>query len=336
MCKPSVSDLRLCKDLLLTSLKLSGDYNQAKGIIKKVLLVEGATDKSFIEEIKQPDTSCVSVSDFMKVRSAFSTSRTPGFQFKSKDVITTIIQHIAAYPEYMDFPKDAQQWPLYGMVDNDFETDQQYSRTHKLFMTGTHDIETYMLSTDSKILTRLKECTVTEEEVIRSIFLAYQMSVFRKFVHKNETLSVNDLSESDGTVNYAAFTNEDKINLHLLLDSANGSRSSPVSKEKLRKAKTKIAADMKKHLDKDGNWKKNIDSFIAGQYESVWSEVNGHDVLSAVCYLNPSAQNAYNNKARYRMNRDFEIALTTVYDYKCMKPTKLYVGLIDASLINAQ
>jgi hypothetical protein len=103
----------------------------------------------------------------------------------------------------------------------------------------------------------------------------------------------------------------------------------------LRKAKTKIAADMKKHLDKDGNWKNNIDSFISGQYESVWSEVNGHDVLSAVCYLNPSAQNAYNNKARYRMNRDFEIALTTVYDYKCMKPTKLYVGLIDASLINA-
>lgn len=322
------------KDNLLNNLRLSGEYDVAAGIRKKVLLVEGVTDQRFIEHIKGADIRCLSVTEFMRARSAFSTYRTPASeQFNSKVVITTILKHIAYYPEYYDFPKGAETWPLYGLVDNDFDDNNDYARVTKLFFTDTHDLETLMMATDIDLLVRLEQCSITADEVRTALYIANQMATFRQAIKENGNLSQGLINEQDGTIDFDSFMVGDKVDLGQLLDYINKKTEKPLSREKLKRTKDAITKDLKRQLDKEGFWKKPLESFTVDADSNFWMLVNGHDVLSAICYKNSSVRVAFSNKGGYSRNRDFELALSEAYDYDCLKGTKLYTKLQTAGLL---
>lgn len=322
------------KDSLLNNLRLLGEYDTAAGLRKKVLLVEGVTDRKFIGHIKSNDTRCLAVGDFMRARNAFSTSRSPApVSYNSKIVITTILKHIALFPSYFDFPKGAEKWPLYGLVDNDFDNSNEYIRVTKLFFTDTHDLETMMIATDDDLLTRLEQCNITSEEVKAALYISNQMAAFRQAIKENGALSLSLINASDGTIDFNVFSEDDKIDLVKLLEYINSKSERPLSREKLKKTRDAIIKGLKKKLDKEGFWKKTLESFEVASDGDFWMDVNGHDVLSAICYKNPSVREVFINRGGYSQNRDFEIALSEAYDYNCLKKTKLYTKLQAAGLL---
>lgn len=330
------SEVTKYKDNLLNRLRFIGEYDVAIGLRKKVLLVEGTTDQKFIEHIKGDNTRCLAVADFMRARSAFSTSRSPSSApYKSKVVIITILKHIAYFPEYYDFPRGAEKWPLYGLVDNDFDDSNDYARVTKLFFTDTHDLETMMIATDIGLLTRLKECNITVEEVKIALYIANQLAAFRKAIRNrnDEILKAGLINAADGTIEFKAFTVGDKVDLAKLLEYMSKKLAKPLSKEKLKKTRDAISKDLKKQLDKEGFWKKPLNSFVVNYDSDFWMDINGHDILSAICYIKPRVREVFINQGGYNQNRDFEFALSAAYDYGCLKTTKLYTKLQVAGLL---
>ncbi len=322
------------KNNLLTNLRLRGEYDAAAGIKKKVLMVEGKTDFTFIEPIKSDDTRCLSVADFMKARNAFSTSKTGKQEkYNSKEVIITILKHIAYYPEYYDFPKGAEKWPLYGLVDNDFDNGNALTRVTKLFYTDTHDLETLIISTDSELFSKLEQCTISADEVKAALYIATQLAAYRQAIIRNGVLNPSNIMNPDGTIDYMIFTEDNYINNAILLDYINKKEEKPLPAKKLKKAHKDIINDLKKLLDKDGRWKKSFDSFEITDDSDFWMDINGHDVLSAICYKNRDAMESFDNESGYKYNRDFELALIGVYNYECFKKTMLYKKLESAGLL---
>ena len=90
---------------------------------------------------------------------------------------------------------------------------------------------------------------------------------------------------------------------------------------------------MKKHIDNDGQWKKSFSSFSPS--ESFWKDVNGHDIVSAIYYVNNNIKNKYfnNTSTSYSLNRAFEIALINIYDLECCKNTPLYHALQGVDIV---
>lgn len=326
------SEILKCKDALLNHLRFLGEYDTAAGLRKKVLLVEGATDKEFVRHVQRADIRCLSVADFMRTRKVFSTSPTPT-TYNSKGVIITILKRIACFPEFFDFPKGAETWPLYGLVDKDFDDINEYVRVTKLFFTDTHDLETLMMATDKDLFTKLTQCSITADEVTSALYIADQMAAFRKAIGDNGNLSPGLINESDGTIAFEEFTSGNMIDLSKLLQYINGKSENTLSREKLKKTRESIMKDLKKKLDKEGCWKKTLESFVVNADSDFWKDVNGHDVLSAICYKNPSVRNVFVNKGGFSQNRDFEFALSETYDYDCLKRTKLYTKFQDAGLL---
>jgi len=118
-----------------------------------------------------------------------------------------------------------------------------------------------------------------------------------------------------------------------LLEYISQKSEKPLSREKLKRTRDAIVKDLKKQLDKEGFWKKSLESFVVSADSDFWMDVNGHDVLSAICYKNPNVREVFINKGGYSQNRDFEFALSEEYDYNCLKNTKLYAKLQAAGLL---
>ena len=321
------------KDYLLANLKLRGEYDSALGMRKSVLMVEGQTDVAFAAHVLRRDARCLPVVELIKARNAFSSSPPP--KVNHKEIITTILQHISMFPDVCDFPKGAELWPLYGLIDNDYNTGASFSKVDKLFVTDTHDIETLLIASDADLLTRLQQCPITSEEIRTALYLAKQLSVFRQAMVKNGTINQQAINSPDGTVDFSQFTEGDRINLGKFLQHANSHLASPLSKEKLKRVKDKIAAvpEMKKSLDKEGLWKKANATASYGLDDPLWIDINGHDVLSAIMYVNENAKEVFSNSGGFNRNRDFEFALIDAYDYNQFKKTRLFERLSEKGLL---
>ncbi len=326
-------DIKKIANALLATLKFKQDYDEQSGLRKRILLVEGRTDQAFFKRIARNDARYICVSDFIGGHMSVETSKPPALQWlNNKDVIVNLIKNFLI-PGPLGLPTTASSWPLYGLIDSDFDLDYHYSRYNKLFFTGTHDIETLMLSTDKGLLLRLPDCTIHAEEVMRALYIAAQLSVFRQVIYKSGSFRQLNVTDSEGVVNYSAFTSDGRISFHLLLDYINKNSERPLSKEKMKKIKEKISIENKKSIDEEGFWKKSYEAFSNNVDNDFWRTVNGHDILSAIRYLNRSAQEHFTNNAGYRVNRDFELALSNEYDYTCFVSTDLYSHLISTELI---
>ena len=324
------------KDNLLNNLYFRKEYDESSGLKKKILLVEGATDKKFIDRIKTRDMRCISVAEFVQARNAFST-RQPSASVSHKEIIVEILKHLSRYPEMFDFPKGAEMWPLYGMVDNDFDESQQFAPITKLFFTDTHDLETLLIWSDESLLMRLDNCVISKEEINRALYLAGQFSKFRQAVYKvccgDNDLPISVLNTSDGTVNFSAFTENDKISLSRLMDYANQNLGSEkLSPARIKKLTDKVSVELKKYIDRNGVWKKDISSFTA-KSDDYWLFVNGHDILSAMRFVSANANTEFCVSGGFVQNRGFEFVLIEKYAIPCFAKTKLYEKLFSAELI---
>lgn len=331
------------RNLLLSALHNHKEYDEAAGLKRETLLVEGITDKRFIERIQVESLICWNVSYFMQRDDGFRTSRTRMVsQYNSRDVIIAITRSIAYGPGFYGFPEHAQKWPLFGLVDNDFDDSEDYSRVEKLFFTDTHDLETLMISTDKDLFARIESCDISAEEIKEALYLANQLAEFRQAINrvskkqKDRTesgmiLKSDAIKETDGTIDYESFTNGDRIILADLVEHINNKMEKPLPKGKKKKTCEEIAKDMRNLLNKEGVWKTPIESFTEDTY--LWKTINGHDILSAICYINPRVKERFVNSGDYGLNREFELALSELYDYQCLKNTKLYNRLKAAGLI---
>ena len=274
---------------LLANLMVYQDYTATPGLKKRVLLVEGATDKAFIDRISDKKTTrCVTVEEFCKKRNSLVNEPNRS-SLNAKEVIITCVKHLAAYPDIYDFPREAISWPLFGLVDNDFESAQTYSRYSKLFFTDTHDIETEMFSTDLEMLMRIRNCGITKQEITNALFLAYQLSILKQALNTMK-IDYHNLNSDDGTVPYEKFTTALEIDLAAFLNHiCNYSLASGKKQELL----TQLLKKTKKYYGKDGKWKNQIVEFDEKKIDDFWMQVNGHDILSALCYLNENAKNMF-------------------------------------------
>lgn len=318
---------------LFAYLKFKRDYDEQSGLRKKILIVEGKTDYAFFEPIAREDTRYICVSDFILGHMAMMSSKPPKPQsVKNKKTIIELIKHFFIQGRFGLLPS-GKDLPIYGLVDNDFDTDLQYSPYTKLFFTGTHDIETLMLSTDHDVLLRIPDCTISKEEILRAFYIAAQLCLFRQAIYNAHIFDIINITDDEGIVHYASFTSGDKIDLGQLLDYLNDNSEQQLSKAKLKKCKERISHDLKKSIDKDGCWKKTFEVFSNTIDDEFWKTVTGHDVLSAIRYINPSVKRAFGNRTGYRLNRDLEFALSKSYDYTHFVSTDLYYRLIMAELI---
>lgn len=321
-----------CKDNLLSILSLYGDYDKALGLKRRILLVEGPTDQSFIGRIKEPEARCLSVSDFMRNRAVFSTTQASQ-DYNSKDVIIELLKHLQCIPEYLQFPRGANEWPVFGLVDNDFETDHIYSLYKRLFFTGAHDIETFMLSTDESLLTRLEDCVITPDDAKKAFFIAYQMAFYRQAIRTSGFFAAPKYEKEDGTMDYQLFTDGILVEPRRLLDYVNDTSKEGMSAARLKKCEAKVKQILKKKLNTDGTWKQTLDDFGITEDDEFWHEVNGHDICSALKYISVSANTAFASTQGFRKNRSFELALSKAYDYSKGKDTALFKNLSSAQLV---
>ena len=78
-----------------------------------------------------------------------------------------------------------------------------------------------MLSTDSSLLFRLVQCNIANDEVIAAFYIAKQLSAFRQAISNNGTLNIARINSSNGTIDFEAFIEENKISLVKILTENN-------------------------------------------------------------------------------------------------------------------
>jgi hypothetical protein len=316
------------------------DFEHASGSgVTKALVVEGTTDELFAGRVLEKDARCFPIRRILVNRGAFIGKGIDLKNINSKDVILDLFQRLSNNPDFFGFPKGCGEWAIYGLIDRDFDDEALAYRRPRLFITDTHDIETLMLSTDEGVLTRIGRVRIAADTVRRALFVSGQMLCFRQALYrlgdKNRSVDIRCLSSADGTVHYAAFTENDLIVPEKMVTHLYKNRGGGLDADKRDSMVRKILADkqLRKHLDKNGKWKYTKETFTPDRIEDFWLQVRGHDILSAVCYCDPEAGNAFRNTAGYGLNREFEKALIGAYNLACFAGTDLYRDMKKAELV---
>ena len=339
---------------LLASLILKREYYQATGqLTKKVLLVEGRTDQRFFEQITAENVDCISAGNFIKNTNVFlqkNVNGTSGLstemreklsKVRSKDLILDLIKYIYMLPDLIQLPVESRDWPFYGLVDTDsnFKSNEDYSKYEKLFFTGTHDLETFILFTDHGVLQRIRQCTITKEEAERALYLASQLAAFRaalRALGKKFGFTQRSVSLADGTVDYSRFLYGDRIDLPLFMQYLNDNEGKPFSDTRMQTKTKQMKEQMNGLLNKENRWKLSCEKFRGAfgwaDDSLIWKQVNGHDVTSAIRYLNPQAAQCFHGDGK-GLNRKLEVAMFLNYNYLCGSETELFQKLCESGLI---
>lgn len=329
------NDLNRYGNYILNSLHFEGEQDSSGQSCMRHLLVEGYTDAVFINNIITASSKCTPVGDLIKAYSKFEqglNSKPVSF----KQIIVHILQALALPdPTYAQFPKGSNKYPLYGMVDSDDDDENSFIRVTRLFFTDKHDIETLMLSSDQKLLTRIEEYPASEESIKKALYLSYQLAYYRKELRKyqNDSFDTRKINEDDGTVRFKDFTEGDYINLDQLLQVINSHQAARIPTAKLNKVRSNVISGLKKKVTSEGQWKKPLATFSIDKHDDFWRITNGHDILSAVRYVDPNIETAFQKQNRFKMDRTYELALSKAYDYRCFVDTTLYKRLFENGLI---
>ncbi len=300
---------------------------------KKAFIVEGVTDELFLKRVTTPNVLKFPIGDLLKARAAMANCN------NRKGIIFYLFQRLSNNPEFFDFPKGCGQWYIYGLIDRDYDDKMLYFRLPRLFITDTHDIETLILSTDEKVLTRIKSLHLSEETIRSSLFLAGQLAYYRQALYKlsskKKEIDIRNIN-SNGTVNFAAFVENDSIVPGKLIKLIYDNQGTKLSNEKNNGLARSLLNDkqLKKHLH-NGEWKYQKDSFSPDQIDDFWMLVRGHDILSAICFYEPTAKMLFQNSGGYSVNREFEKVLIDEYDTSRFTTTDLYQKMKAEELTNA-
>ena len=319
-----VDEIKKYVNLLLTNIYLKLDYSDLISGNKRLLIVEGVTDRQFIESILKEDVIC-------EIANKAFGSNVPGNNMNNKRAIEQVVSGLSKFPlAFLNLPERFNSLVVYGLIDMDFDDEYEIQKTNRLFVTDTHDLETLMISSDKGVLNRLENCFVSEEESKKAFYIAYQLGLLRKTIIEtvDERISLKPISGWLGEVNYASFLEGYEINVRKLISYINTNNDEPLSKAKEKKVADKLIANklLRKKLNKDGVWDSRWESFDCSDTE-VWSVMNGHDILSVLRYISQDAYDSFGDEAFNIVNRKFEFALIKAYDYSSLSCTDLYKAM---------
>ena len=110
----NAEEIKRLANLLAGNVKMKMDYAAVANKNRKILLVEGGTDVSFVNNIKTNTVDCLSADNIFNSNASFRTT-TPK-RVNSKNAIVQLILGISKYPSpFIAYPDDVDKWDLYGL-----------------------------------------------------------------------------------------------------------------------------------------------------------------------------------------------------------------------------
>ena len=313
--------------LLYNSIRFRTDYPSLKNGTKKLLIVEGFTDEQFIKDKLSSDVVC------LIANKAFGSN-----QNNYKEAILHTVLGLTQFSSVISLPDRTLNMKVYGLVDLDDENAGDYVNKPNLFVMDTHDLETLIMSTDKDIFARMEGGMVSEDEVQKSLFLAFQLNTLRKILREEckwynlEAIS----SDKNRNLRYDQFVENETVSIRKIIRYLSENSSESLSREKEKQLVEKISKSksIKKLVDSEGKWKITWKDYCAVNSNDIWKNVQGHDVLSIIRYYNSEvAQKFFSNT--HSLNREFELALIRNYDYSNFTKTILYERLRSEGIINS-
>ncbi len=322
--------------MLMGNLSFKADYKKyaSENEISRLLVVEGTTDKAFIQRLIAPEVTCVVANQAFRNNKSFGTKiRDDRINYKS--AIVQVVYGLSRIPQLITCP-GSEKWNVYGMIDLDFDDGDsiQYTNTRQLFVTDTHDLETLLLSTDGELLNKTR-CVISNKDVNKAFYMAYQIGIMRDIIYNAECgISLKPISAGGYSIEYDKFTKESVVNIYDLLNYANDLNSNKLSTAKLKIVIKKIQKDrrFKKNINSDGYWNKQLEEFDISSSKDFWSVVNGHDILSLLKYYNSEIEKAYAT-SKNALDREFEFDLINNYEYKTFEKTDMYNNMLAETII---
>ena len=322
-------------ELLAANMALKANYARFAGSSKRMIIVEGNTDRKFVQNILLEDVWCMTSED---VFTNDFYRRTDSEQVKksNKQIIVDVVYGLDVYPTLIT-TKGLEEWRVYGMIDRDFDDSRLHQKSKKLFITDTHDLETLLLSTDEKLLGKIDKCTISAEDIRVAFFISYQLGVIKNAIIDvcGSYLSVGPLSAGNKDINYGEFISDRNVSVPALMNYLNSNIKHRLPAPKLGLYMKKVLShnSIKKRVDKSGLWKQSPEDFDPSSAEDFWNVVNGHDILAILRLINEDAETAYSNAGGKLLNRDFEVDLIENYDYDCIKSTKIYADMKSEAIV---
>ena len=319
-------------NMLAGSLHMRMDYNNFNTGDKKLLIVEGQTDESFIKNQVRDDVVCLVANKAFNFRGGLG----PQATVNHKNAIIQVVYGLSVYPAIIKCPKGSENWKVYGMIDMDFDDPGDNKKTTHLFITDTHDLETLMLSTDDTLLQRIEGCVISQDDSNKALFLAYQLGKLRTFLF--DYISVKPISAGSKEVDYSKFIQDGyRLSLSALFSYINQEGEEKLSSAKEKRLIARLLKDkeVKKYTDSSGCWKADLEKFDILATPDFWEVVNGHDILALLRYVNADAALKFRKKPSYTLNRDFEMSLIKAYDMANFKKTRICSDMISEQIVDA-
>ena len=300
---------------------------------KRLLLVEGETDRLFIEKITNDDVNCITP----------NMSFDPDSTNNKKAIVHALFGLFK--PEMLCEPERSNVLELklkeklknlvFGMVDLDYDAPSSYEPMPWLFVTDTHDLETLLLSTDEGDEGLVRRLKIPEDYSKKAYYLAYQLGFLRrvvaKLIDKGIVKEKTFLKPMKSEANYEKFVDKNtcKINLEELLNFFEYNKN---DKDEILNNK-----EIRKKIDKDSFlWKGDLKDFDKSTYEDFWRVVNGHEILSLIRYIyQQEANEGAINEALPLLHADFEKIIITEYDYSALEKTKIYDRMKNENVVDS-
>ena len=332
-----IDEITKLSNLLVANIRFKLDYNNYLNNTRKLLLVEGATDREFIAHVKKDSVDCVIADHVFKSNTVLRT--TPTERINCKNAIVKVIYGVSKFKSpFIPYPNDMDKWDIYGLVDLDCEELSAGVQFPRLFITDTHDLETLLLSTDKDILNRIDNCNISPEEITQAFFMAYQLAEVRNLLngyYDKESFDLSSISCGSHQVDFSFFVEGNKINLCNLVNYITKHSEKEYPSTKIKQIIDRLLQSklVRKKLSTDGVWKQDISGFDIDAIDEYWIIVNGHDILQLIRYYNEDAQNVFMDTPGQALNRAFESNLIEIYDYSKFSHTSLFEKMNSQEII---
>lgn len=303
----------------------------------KFLLVEGKTDKDFMDHVKATNVDCLIADHIFNERESGLRTR-PLERINCKDAIVQLIVGLSRFPSsFITYPSNIDKLEIYGLVDSDCDELRAGAATPRLFITHTHDLETMLLSTDKSIFDRIENCNIPTQDIGQAYFIAFQLAYARESLdeyYDKDSFDLGKISCGSNQVDFLSFVQNSKINIIQIAKYVSENSPQPHPTQKFNQMCEKILKDkaVRKKFGNDGNWKQELENFNHETTPDFWLKVNGHDILQILQYYNESVYAAFHVDC-VGLNRMFEGKLISIYDYSCFIGTPLHTKMKEQEVV---
>lgn len=299
----------------------------------RVLLVEGTLDKEFAKKVTRHSIRCVAASE---IEERLTDSDLSNADRSMKNIVRTTVYAVEKYRPFLKDREAVAKLQIYGLTDSDgMEPDADLPKRLYL-ISETHDLETLLLKTDRRLLQRIPDITVTEEQLKTACYIAYQLSFVRTFLR--DTLELSAIDTAGQMPDYNQFVNPEncRIDLDDAVDYINRNGVDPKRAKNIRKILTGLHknSDVRKvFAEEDGVFLPSPETFDPDEADGFWTAVNGHDVLRLLTYRLPEVKEKYYRKDRTKLKRSLEAGLVEFYNYRMFARTELYAAMKEEGLL---